>query len=182
MPTILSHPAPVLCLGLACGRELVPWRLLAAGGVCAVLPDLDVIGFKFGVAYADILGHRGLSHSLLFALLTGMAGALAAPFLKAGRVISFAVCAGAVFLHILADAMTNGGLGVALFWPFSGTRYFLPWQPIEVSPFSPRRFLSRKGVQILQSEALWVWLPSIATGLALYLCRRVMRACKSQGD
>ena len=35
--------------------------------VCSVVPDLDVIGFYFGIPYGDLWGHRGLTHSLPFA-------------------------------------------------------------------------------------------------------------------
>ena len=36
-----------------------------------MLPDLDVIGFFFGVRYDDMLGHRGITHSLAFAMAEG---------------------------------------------------------------------------------------------------------------
>ena len=32
------------------------------------------------------------------------------------------------------DTMTDGGLGAALLWPFSLTRFFAPWNPIPVAP------------------------------------------------
>lgn len=175
MPTMFSHPAPVLCLGLACSRKAVSWRLLFAGIICSLLPDVDVVGFKLGVSYADIFGHRGLSHSLLFALSAGLLGALAAPVLRSGRVTAFAVCAGAVLMHIFLDALTNGGLGVALFWPYSDARYFFPWRPIEVSPISPRRFLTARGLAVLKSETLWVWLPSLVGMAVVYLLRGIKR-------
>ena len=171
MPTVFSHPAPLLCLGLACGRRSISWRLLFAGAVCSILPDLDVIGFKLGVAYADSLGHRGLSHSLLFALGAGLLAASAAPLLRATRALAFLVCAGGVLSHIALDAMTNGGLGVALFWPYSDARYFFSWRPIQVSPLSLRLFLSRGGLDVLTSEALLVWLPSLAGMAAIALFR-----------
>jgi len=40
-----------------------------AGVACSVMPDLDVIGFRFGIRYGDFWGHRGFTHSLLFAAL-----------------------------------------------------------------------------------------------------------------
>ena len=74
LPTIFSHPTPVLALGLAAGRRAIPGRLLLAGLVCSVLPDMDVVGFMMKVSYGDTMGHRGASHSLLFAAsLAGMA-------------------------------------------------------------------------------------------------------------
>jgi inner membrane protein len=49
--------------------------------------------------------------------------------------------------HGILDAMTNGGLGVALLSPLDTTRYFRPWRPIQVSPISLRRFFSDEGVR-----------------------------------
>ncbi|KRG38220.1 metal-dependent hydrolase [Stenotrophomonas geniculata] len=60
--------------------------------------------------------------------------------------------------HPLLDAMTSGGLGVALAWPWSEQRFFAPWRPIRVSPFAPQ-FFSARGIATLFSELRWVWLP-----------------------
>lgn len=198
MPTIMTHPAPVLALGLALGLRPrlrprlrpdahpglhsgsygagngIPVRLLLAGLFCAILPDFDVIGFRFGVAYADALGHRGLSHSLVFAAGAGFLAALAAPWLHCGRLAAFAVCFFAVGSHILLDAMTTGGLGVAVLYPFSEERFFLPWRPIRVSPFSPRAFLTERGAAVLVSELRWVWLPSLLAACGIRLWRRAV--------
>jgi inner membrane protein len=57
--------------------------------------------------------------------------------------------------------MTNGGMGIAFFWPFDNTRYFLPWRPILVSPVTVGGFFHERSFLILQSELLWVWLPTI---------------------
>ncbi|MDR1227509.1 MAG: metal-dependent hydrolase [Azoarcus sp.] len=74
--------------------------------------------------------------------------------------------------HIALDAATNGGLGVAAFWPFSDERYFLPWRPIRVSPLNPRVFMSERGLAVLRSGFLWVWLPVTTR---LWLLRRNRR-------
>ena len=42
----------------------------------AILPDLDVIAFNFGIPYAHPLGHRGFTHSIAFAVLWGLIIAL----------------------------------------------------------------------------------------------------------
>jgi membrane-bound metal-dependent hydrolase YbcI (DUF457 family) len=34
---------------------------------CSVILDLEVIGFRFGIHYGDFWGHRGFTHSLVFA-------------------------------------------------------------------------------------------------------------------
>src|SRR5262245_12256546 len=77
MPTILSHTAVPLALGVGLGARVISTRVLLVGIAASVLPGLDVIGFRFHVDYADVLGHRGLSHSLVFA---GFVGILAACF------------------------------------------------------------------------------------------------------
>lgn len=178
MPTIFSHPAPALALAAALGKNIIPPRLALLAVVAAILPDLDVIGFSFGVRYAEILGHRGFSHSFAFALFLGVLAFLAAPLLRARRTVAFWVITGVVTSHILLDAATSGGLGVALFWPLDDTRYFLPWRPIVVSPFSPKAFLTARGAKVILSELRWVWAPCVAfaaTGILLRCLTRFAR-------
>jgi len=119
----------------------------------SLLPDADVVGFRFGVHYADEWGHRGATHSLVFAGLAALAVfALArAARLPARRtaLIAFAVVAS----HPLFDTLTNGGLGCALIWPFSNQRFFAPWTPIPVAPIG-RAFLSPRGLRVAAFEAL----------------------------
>ena len=165
MPTVFSHPAPVLALAALLGGRLST-RMLLFGILCAVLPDADVIGFRFGISYADAFGHRGFSHSLAFALLMGCAGFGVA---TVGLL--------AVSSHILLDAMTNGGLGVAAFWPFDQTRYFCDWRPIRVSPFGLKGLLSQRGLSVMLSELRWVWAPCLAViAAALFFGKNPMRA------
>jgi inner membrane protein len=73
-------------------------------------------------------------------------------------------------MHDILDAMTNGGLGVAFFFPFSDTRYFLPWQPIEVSPLGLKRFFTLRGG--IRSEMLWLILPSLCFMVIAVFYRR----------
>lgn len=172
MPTIFTHPAVPLALGLGLGNRLIPQRLLVAGMVASILPDLDVIAFKLHIAYASDLGHRGISHSLMFALLLALAGsAFAKQFDGAkGKVFSFLFLATAS--HGVLDALTTGGLGVAFFWPFSSARYFLPEQVIKVSPIGTDHLLTERFLIVLQSELLWVWLPALLLFVGLRLASR----------
>lgn len=172
MASVFTHPAPALALAAAFGPNVISTRLAVAAVLVSLLPDLDVAGFKFGIRYAEALGHRGLSHSLLFALGVSLFGALMAPLLKSkGRTV-FLVFFAAILSHILLDAMTTGGLGVAFFWPLDETRHFLSWRPITVSPFSPRAFLSERGLAVIISELKWVWAPCTAFALFGYAVRR----------
>jgi inner membrane protein len=74
--------------------------------------------------------------------------------------------------HGFLDAMTDGGLGVAFFSPFDNHRYFFPWRPIRVSPIGIGRFFSPRGLDVLQSELLWIWLPAGLLALLAWLWRR----------
>ena len=50
---------------------------------------------------------------------------------------------------------------------------FFPWQVIEVSPLGLRRLAGEKGLAVLQSELLWVWLPAALACVFLVLLRRL---------
>lgn len=152
----------------------LPARVLIAGAVCSILPDLDVLAFRFGVPYEAMLGHRGLTHSIPFAIVLGAVVALAlgpgVPGVQ--RWALWLYLSAATASHGVFDALTNGGRGVAFFAPFSDSRYFFPVRPIEVSPLSVGEFLSGRGAQILRTELEWVWLPSFVAALVVLALRR----------
>jgi len=169
MPTILTHAAVPLALGLGLGRSAVSPRLLATGVAASVLPDLDVVAFPLGLPYTSDFGHRGFSHSLVFAAVVALAGACAWRALHTtfGRALWFLFVATAS--HGVLDAFTNGGLGIAFLWPWSGERYFAPIRPIVVSPLSIRQLWSDWGARVLWSELAWVWGPcTVLTGTLLW--------------
>jgi inner membrane protein len=162
MPTVISHAVAALGIGTALFGRKAPVRVLALGAVCGALPDADVIGFPLGIRYGDLLGHRGLSHSLVFAAaLAALAMPLARNEGRPGWAKLWTYLFLATASHGLLDALTDGGLGVGFFAPFDETRYFFPFRPIEVSPIGPG-FFSKRGLVVIASELLWVWLPSLA--------------------
>lgn len=135
-----------VAVGLAAGRLAVrpsasTSRLVAAMLACSVLallPDVDVVAFALQVPTGAAFDHRGATHSLAFALGCGLACALLCRWLgwrpRVAVIVTLAVAS-----HGLLDAMTDGGLGVALFWPLSLKRYFLPWRPLPVVPIGLKR-------------------------------------------
>jgi inner membrane protein len=175
VPTVFSHVAVPLSLGLAVGAPAVSRRLLLAGVAASVLPDLDVLAFRFGIGYSHEFGHRGFSHSLAFALFLGLAAASMARHFQVTRRSAFTFILAATASHGLLDMLTNGGLGVALAWPFSEHRYFFPWHVVQASPLSLRRVFGPAGWVVFKTELLWVWLPGLLGGVALYAARRTMR-------
>jgi inner membrane protein len=148
MASAFSHAVAALSIGTCFYRPQIPKRVWVAGALCSVLPDIDVVGFRFGVHYGDFWGHRGFTHSLVFAaLLAAIATAVLTRYGMEAieRFPLFAYLFLAAASHGVLDAMTNGGLGVAFFSPFNNGRYFLPWRPIRVSPISVHRFFSGRG-------------------------------------
>jgi inner membrane protein len=175
MATAFSHAIVALAMGKAFRNKELSWRELFLGALCSVVPDLDVIGFSFGIQYGDVWGHRGMTHSVVFAAL--LAGILVALWYRSKPAAAmtwlflyFAICTAS---HGVLDAMTNGGLGVAFFSPFDTTRYFFPVRPVLVSPIGVSEFFSAYGVRILASEVIWIWLPSCAAFVVLRIVRRL---------
>ena len=116
--------------------------------VSSILPDLDVLGFSIGIDYLHPLGHRGFTHSILFALLWS---ALLTFFFGKSRKLIFAIV---IFLstvsHGLLDAMTSGGKGVG---------FFIPFREIKVSPIGVEKFFSEWGIRVILSEIKYIAIP-----------------------
>lgn len=137
------------------------WRTMVALGTFSLLPDLDVYAFRLGIPYGAPFGHRGATHSVTFAVLAAIAAWLVTRNWRSTLAL-FAV----VVSHPILDALSDGGLGVALWWPFSTERHFAPWTPIPVSPVG-RDMLSARGAFVLFVEAA-ITVPLVAlTHLAL---------------
>ena len=162
MPSVFSH-AVVGSTLVACGVPRPRAALVVLGAVLAVLPDLDVVGLAVGWGLDHPLGHRGLSHSLP---PRRRSPALGRSRPRAGRAERrwrmWLVLALAAASHGLLDAMTNGGRGVAFLAPFVDTRWHFPVRPIEVSPIGVREFFSRRGLEVLTNEVVWLWAPCLA--------------------
>ena len=158
-----------IAVGIASARLQSPtarpgWQAIAGWSALAMLPDADVVGFLMGVKYADPWGHRGAAHSLLLALTAAAGVAAAAPSLGLPRRRTWLMASAVLVSHGLLDTMTDGGLGIALLWPFTLTRYFAPWRPIPVAPIG-LAFLSPYGFFVAMTElALFAPLIAYAVG------------------
>ena len=176
MASIFGHAISALAIGSSLknkGKAFKFW-LLAIG--CAILPDADVIGFYTGVAYESFWGHRGFTHSLLFAAIMGVLITLLFywrhnnNWRRIGYFLCFTVCTAS---HSVLDAMTTGGRGVAFLSPWDTTRYFFPWRPIKVSPIGISNFFSEWGMRVILSELQWIFIPSLCYILLIYIIRRM---------
>src|SRR5713226_1319368 len=175
MASAFSHAVAALGIGACFYRPGTPKRIWIVGAACSVIPDFDVMGFRFGIRYGDFWGHRGFTHSLLFAALiasTVMLMGFRQVLPGLGRFSMWIYFFLATASHGFLDAMTDGGLGVSFFAPFDNHRYFLPWAPIRVSPIGAGRFFTHRGLEVLQSELLWIWLPAALLALSVWLMRQ----------
>jgi len=166
LPTIITHSAVAVCAGSVFSSGKIPLKFWILSIICSVLPDADVIGYLyFYVPYDDFFGHRGFFHSPFFAALLSIL--TVSLFFRNEKTFTIKWWKFVFYFFILTashglfDALTNGGRGIALLSPFSNNRYFLPWTPIEVSPLGIKAFLSQRGLIVLKSEILWIWIPSI---------------------
>ncbi len=169
MPTVLSHIAVPLAARFGAGKNLIPDPFAVTGLILCILPDVDVITFRLGIPYAAGLGHRGFSHSLLFAGPVSLVGSLLLKAFKVTSRKSYLFLFLAAASHGILDAFTNGGYGIAFFWPWSETRYFAPVQMIQVSP------LRQVGTSLNMSISQFEILPSCYMFTSFYricYCRR----------
>lgn len=123
-------------------------------------PDLDVVAFAFHIPYSDPFGHRGASHSLLVAAIAALS---VAALHRRHFARMFLLGALVVGSHGILDAFTDGGLGIALAWPFSNARIFAPWRPIPVAPIG-LGYLSARGLLVAAVE-LFYFFPVFAWAL-----------------
>ena len=177
MPSIISHVIVGPTLGLTFSNKKQTLKFWIASILCSIIPDADVIMFKFGIAYSHVLGHRGFSHSILFSVLLGLI--ITVLFFREIKISSIKFWSLTGFLsiisilHSLLDAMTNGGLGVALLAPFNNSRFFMPFRPIQVSPIGIDHFFSEWGLRVIISELFWIWLPCLILIIISLLFKRL---------
>jgi inner membrane protein len=163
------HFAPAIALAVTLGPRRVGWRLMVAGAVCGVVPDLDFLSIRMGFdRYGGTYGHRGFTHSLGFALLIGLLAALwtssVAPGWRrrVGRGAFIALCTAS---HPLLDSLFDVGICSAWLWPLDGARHCLDWRPI------PMQGIALFGEQRFLMELQWIGVPLLVLANAGMLLR-----------
>jgi len=165
VPSAFTHGFFAYTLGRVGFTKEASLKALLIAIVISALPDADVIAFKFGIPYEHPLGHRGFTHSIFFAFVFSFL--LLRIFYRSLKVGSrswfalFILFFLSMASHGVLDAMTDGGRGIAFFWPFSDERYFFPWRPMKSAPLSAARFFTERGWRVFQSEFAVVWVPCL---------------------
>ncbi|MCW3072071.1 MAG: metal-dependent hydrolase [Bacteroidetes bacterium] len=183
MASAFGHAYTAFAIGSGYEEKIRNGKFLFLGILCSILPDADVISFQFGIPYDSFWGHRGFTHSIVFALLLGIF--VSVLFYKNSLqtkeglryILFFCFC---TLSHSLLDAMTSGGLGVAFFSPFRNTRYFFPWRPIKVSPIGTAKFFGERGLRVILSEAVWIGIPCSIYILAVKAIRKMNKLKSSK--
>lgn len=134
MPSSLSHALAAVALASAT-MPRQSWRAVAVlGAVSAVSPDVDALPHLIGRADVSALGgHRGLTHSIAFAVgIAGVVALAASQRVGMSRSRLFAYLAPATLSHGVMDAFSDygSGLGITFLAPFSDIRFLAPWRPI----------------------------------------------------
>lgn len=175
MPTVFTHALVGGALTQVAPRDFPWWKVLLVLVFVAIVPDLDVIAFSLGIPYAHPLGHRGFTHSLLFA---GVLSALVclAFFYESSRFSKkwwwlFGITFLAAVSHGLLDTATDAGLGIGLLIPFSEKRFFFEFRPIRTATVNPLTFFQGRSLAILWSEVVWVWLPLLSLSVVYQIGR-----------
>jgi inner membrane protein len=159
MASAFAHSAAAYTLARVFPGKNIPKSAIWVAMLLSILPDADVLAFKFGIPYASQWGHRGFTHSLVFSLILGFLVAFIAyrnNWRPLGLFFTLALAS-----HALLDMITNGGRGVALWWPFKLDRIFFPWRPVQVSPLGAAEFFTEWGIEVLKSEAVYIGLPCL---------------------
>jgi inner membrane protein len=172
MASLVTHPIVPLAIAAVLGRKAIPLSVLLLGVLLSVFPDADSIGFRFGIPYSSPFGHRGFTHSIGFAFVAAALASLLMRKTVSNHFAIFIFLFVSMFSHGMLDAFTNHGNGVALLLPFSDTRFFFPFHPVEASPLSVQRFFTQRGFEILSSEAKWIWTPCIVFAMVGFFMRK----------
>ena len=177
MPTLISHSVVAVSAAYGFRPEKISMKLWILSIACSILPDADVIGYRWlYIPTYDFFGHRGFFHSPFFAALVSVF--VVCVFYRSLVIFSKPWWKYFLFFFILAashgilDALTNGGNGIALLSPITNERYFFPWTPIEVSPLSIKAFLTQRGITVLVNEMVWIWAPCLLSLILMYVIGR----------
>ena len=169
MASVFGHAIVGYTITKAASIKNYKWLLLLAI-LSSVFPDLDVLTFNFGIPYSHPFGHRGFTHSIVFAIIWAVL--LMFFFGKQNRVLWFIVIFFSTVFHGILDAMTTGGKGIGFFIPFNNERFFFPFRPIQVSPLRIEKFFSEWGIQVILSEVKYILIPCIIVLLILKLIKK----------
>lgn len=135
MATFITHPlfGAGAAYAISQPRQLSR-RFVLLSTFCHWIPDIDVLSYLLPMAETHSLGHRGLTHSVLFAFVVALV--IVRCFYRHyspsqwqywGLHLWFFL---GTLSHGLLDALVDSNLGVAFLWPMHTQRYLFTWRPL----------------------------------------------------
>ena len=120
----VTHIVCGACLGEIMGGKKWGKKALIAGAIAQSFPDIDMISSLWLKTPADLLAHRGITHSIFFSLLTAaLLGFFIYRYLlkrQPSYLFVFCFILIQLFAHLFLDTCTSYGTGLWL--PFSDQR------------------------------------------------------------
>ena len=120
----LTHIVLGACIGEVIAGKKLGKKAMFIGAIANSLPDIDILASPFLDHAADLLFHRGITHSFLFLVLVSplLAWGSGKVFVKAGLTFRHWLFFWGleIFVHLLIDSFTAYGTG--WFEPFSHAR------------------------------------------------------------
>jgi len=161
MPSSFTHAFAGCVIARHCLLKANSFRLIALCIGVAIFPDADVVMHFCGFPDTHMLGHRGITHSIpfavLFALLLTPCGARFVN-LRSARWKLFFLLLLCLLSHPMLDAFTNSNTGVALLAPFDNSRFKVP-NPLLIDSPLVDEFYGIAAVLALSSEFCLIWFP-----------------------
>ncbi|MCC6317823.1 MAG: metal-dependent hydrolase [Gemmatimonadaceae bacterium] len=156
-------------VALSIAKNLQGPLRVGLGGWLAValvgnLPDVDRLLPGALREFHPLFRHRGLTHSLIFACIAGLAMALVWTLVRREReewMRVYAISCLAVGAHALIDMATEYGDGVAVLYPISDETMKFQWQPLGAVDLKRYPSRSLKVAMVLGNEVILVWLPAV---------------------
>lgn len=167
----ITHIAIGAIIGEACAGKSLGKKAMLIGAALQSIPDIDFVASFFLAPTANLLTHRGFTHSLLFGFLVTIGLSLLLSKKKLLSFNSLLIFIGIeISIHLLLDACNSYGVG--WFEPFSHYRVSFNFIFVADPFYSMWLGIAAIALLILPNEhkhrMMWVKFSLIAS--TLYLC------------
>ncbi|HTR20725.1 MAG TPA: metal-dependent hydrolase [Gemmatimonadales bacterium] len=161
MPTPISHAAVGFAIAAWTQPEPPSRKVCVVAAACAALPDIDVLGWPLHLASTSPFGHRAITHSLVFALVSALVATIL--FFRGDqwrhhRARIAGILGLALLSHPCLDGLSTYSVGVEFFAPFSAQRLRFPWTPLGVPSAGLAGQLIQEALLVLAPAVLMGWL------------------------
>ena len=155
-----------------------PRVAILAFAALALAPDLDLVSGYLGAFPNTPVAHRGITHSVFFALVVALAAGSLFRGTSRSRLLTGIWVFAALASHGLLDTMSRLGSGPMLFWPLTQAQYEFPWRPIP-GVLTAEHYLTPSAIPTLVVETM-LFFPFLAYALTFFLPKPLVREAASE--